>query len=78
MLGIMFFSLPIIKWAGKLLISYLPQDDFFAACCIILFIWFSIMSILQKYIIIPLCFKIENYVGVRGATNLNNPNRDLL
>ena len=70
-------SIPLVKISLNLIASYLPKDSFAAAACGVL-TWFLLMSAWQKYIGMPLSFRIENFVGVRGATNLKNPNKDLL
>ena len=73
----LFLSIPIVKISLNLIARYLPKDSFAAASCAVL-TWFLLMSAWQKYIGVPLSFRIENFVGVRGATNLKNPNKDLL
>ena len=37
-----------------------------------------LLFVVAKYIITPLCIKIENLFGVKGADNIKNPNKDLL
>jgi hypothetical protein len=39
---------------------------------------FAIIVIVDKYIINPLLWGIENYFGVRGVSKPANPNKNLL
>ena len=51
--------------------------NFITSSLLILFM-FAIIVIVDKYIINPLLWGIENYFGVRGVSKPANPNKNLL